>query len=261
MNEVAKTVGIMAPPMKPWTSRHTIISLIEVDSPHIRLAAVKPAAETEKRIRVPKRARQKARERDHHHFGDEIGGLHPGNLVAAGGEPGLDLGQRGGDDLDVEDRHEHAEDHGEEGDETARLDPVGARRRGGEQPFRWLLDLPTAMGPRFQPCRRSVATLSVHSRASGNQGPLADLSVALGPRFRGDERWVDDAIPQDPNMLYLTRRGSRRCRRSSRCRVRRDGAGLGVDADDDRHAGAQQRPAPPPRPAPRCAPAGAARSW
>src|SRR5262249_36527461 len=33
--------------------RHTIISLIEVDSPHIRLAAVKPAADMEKRIRVP----------------------------------------------------------------------------------------------------------------------------------------------------------------------------------------------------------------
>ena len=79
----------------------------------------------------PERARQKARERDHHHFGDEVGGLHPGNLVAAGGEAGLDLGERGGDDLDVEDRHEHAEDHGEEGDETARLDPIGAGRRSG----------------------------------------------------------------------------------------------------------------------------------
>src|SRR5262245_8439337 len=54
MNEVANTVGIMAPPMKPWITRQTIISLIEVDSPHIRLAAVKPAAEMEKRIRVPK---------------------------------------------------------------------------------------------------------------------------------------------------------------------------------------------------------------
>ena len=53
MNEVAKTVGIMAPPIKPWMSRHAIISLIEVDSPHIRLAAVKPAAEMAKRIRVP----------------------------------------------------------------------------------------------------------------------------------------------------------------------------------------------------------------
>ena len=43
----------MPPPMKPWMARQTIISLIEVDSPHIRLAAVKPAAEMANRMRVP----------------------------------------------------------------------------------------------------------------------------------------------------------------------------------------------------------------
>src|SRR5258706_14617640 len=61
MNEVAKTVGIMAPPMNPWMSRHAIISLIEVDSPHIRLAAVNPAARVEKRIQAPIAAVRKAR--------------------------------------------------------------------------------------------------------------------------------------------------------------------------------------------------------
>src|SRR5258706_14305920 len=85
MNDVANTVGIMAPPMKPCTNRQTIISLIDVDNPHIRLATVKPAAETEKRIRVPN-AREESRKRDHHHFGDQIGGLHPGDFVAAGGK-------------------------------------------------------------------------------------------------------------------------------------------------------------------------------
>ena len=43
----------MPPPMKPWIARHTIISLIEVESPHIRLAAVKPAADAANKVRVP----------------------------------------------------------------------------------------------------------------------------------------------------------------------------------------------------------------
>ena len=50
---VANAVGIMPPPMKPWMARHTMISLIEVDSPHMTLAAVKPAAEIANRARVP----------------------------------------------------------------------------------------------------------------------------------------------------------------------------------------------------------------
>src|SRR6187401_2253898 len=45
VNAVANTVGIMPPPMKPCTACQKIISLIEDESPHIRLAAVKPAAE------------------------------------------------------------------------------------------------------------------------------------------------------------------------------------------------------------------------
>ena len=53
VNAVANTVGIMPPPMKPCTARQKIISLIEEESPHIRLAAVKPAAEAANRMRVP----------------------------------------------------------------------------------------------------------------------------------------------------------------------------------------------------------------
>ena len=48
----AKTVGIMPPPMKPWSARQTIISLMEDEVAHIRLMAVKPAAETENIHRV-----------------------------------------------------------------------------------------------------------------------------------------------------------------------------------------------------------------
>ena len=41
---MAKTVGIMPPPMKPWIARHTIISSILDDVPHIRLVSVKSPA-------------------------------------------------------------------------------------------------------------------------------------------------------------------------------------------------------------------------
>ena len=43
----------MPPPMKPWMARHTIISLMLVERPHIRLAAVNPPAEMANSSRVP----------------------------------------------------------------------------------------------------------------------------------------------------------------------------------------------------------------
>src|SRR5215472_13093201 len=43
----------MPPPMKPWIARHTIISLIEPESPYMKLAAVKPAADSANKARVP----------------------------------------------------------------------------------------------------------------------------------------------------------------------------------------------------------------
>ena len=137
MNAVAKTVGIM---------RAADEALHHPPDDHLVDRGRQPAHQArggeagggdgEENSR-PERPRQKSRQRDHHHFGDEIGGLHPGYLVAARRETSLDLRQRGGDDLDVQDRHEHAEDHGEEGDETARLDAIGGGRRrsaaGGSQ--------------------------------------------------------------------------------------------------------------------------------
>ena len=53
MKAVAKTVGIMPPPIKPWIARHTIISPMLDDMPHIRLAKVKPPAEIANTHRVP----------------------------------------------------------------------------------------------------------------------------------------------------------------------------------------------------------------
>ena len=56
---------------------------------------------------------QPAGQRDGDDLGDEIGGLDPAQAIEWNGEPGLDVGKRAGDDLDVENRHEHAEAHGE----------------------------------------------------------------------------------------------------------------------------------------------------
>ena len=50
----ANTVGIMPPPMKPCSARQTIISSIEVAWAHMKLIAVKPAAEIVKTSRVEK---------------------------------------------------------------------------------------------------------------------------------------------------------------------------------------------------------------
>ena len=43
----------MPPPIKPWIARQTIISLMDVDKPHITLASVKPAADVANTMRVP----------------------------------------------------------------------------------------------------------------------------------------------------------------------------------------------------------------
>src|SRR5207244_2291735 len=56
-------------------------------------------------------ARQPAGQRDHDDLGDQVGGLHPGDLVLRRRQPAADLLQRGGDDLDVEQRHKAAKAH------------------------------------------------------------------------------------------------------------------------------------------------------
>jgi hypothetical protein len=61
-----------------------------------------------------KKTRESGGEGDRDDLGDEIGGLHPAQEVERNAEGRLYVRQRAGDDLDVEDRHEHAEAHGEE---------------------------------------------------------------------------------------------------------------------------------------------------
>ncbi len=52
VNAAAKTDGIMPPPRKPCSARQTIISLIEPAVAHMKLAAVKPAADRVNSTRV-----------------------------------------------------------------------------------------------------------------------------------------------------------------------------------------------------------------
>jgi hypothetical protein len=52
VNAEAKTVGIMPPPMKPWSARQRIISSIELACAHMKLMSVKPPAEMVKMTRV-----------------------------------------------------------------------------------------------------------------------------------------------------------------------------------------------------------------
>ena len=49
---MANTVGIIAPPTKPWTARAAIMAPKLVAKAQARLASVKPAAERAKRTRV-----------------------------------------------------------------------------------------------------------------------------------------------------------------------------------------------------------------
>ncbi len=61
-------------------------------------------------------AREACRQRNRNDLGHEIGGLDPAQPIQGNAEGRLNIRQRAGDDLDVEDRHEHAEAHGEKAD-------------------------------------------------------------------------------------------------------------------------------------------------
>ena len=77
--------------------------------------------------------RQPAGQRDHDDLGDQIAGLHPGDLVGAGRQPAADVGQRGGDDLDVQQRDEEADAHAGEGEDlVARRELAGRGGRRGQ---------------------------------------------------------------------------------------------------------------------------------
>src|SRR4029077_3242770 len=63
--------------------------------------------------------REPARQRDHHDLRDQIGGLHPADLVLGRGEAAADVLERGGGDLGVQPRHQHPHAHYHEGQQAA----------------------------------------------------------------------------------------------------------------------------------------------
>ena len=92
---VANTVGIIAPPMKPCAARNTTISpRLEAPAQAQREQREAERAGDEQHARG-QQARQPAGQRDHDDLGDQVAGLHPGRLVRAGGQAGLDVGDRG----------------------------------------------------------------------------------------------------------------------------------------------------------------------
>ncbi len=79
------------------------------------------------------RAREKAGKRNRDHFRHQIRGLHPGDFVGRGGKSGLDLRKRCRNHLDVQERHEHAEAHGDEGNDACRIDALAGGRSRRER--------------------------------------------------------------------------------------------------------------------------------
>src|SRR5258706_6409 len=58
---------------------------------------------------------QPARKGNHGDFGDQIGGLHPTDLVLGGGQSAADVLQGRGNNLDVQQGHEHSHAHDHKG--------------------------------------------------------------------------------------------------------------------------------------------------
>ncbi len=76
-----------------------------------------------------------ARQRNDDDFGDQVTGLHPGGFVGTGRESATNVTQRRRDDLDVQQRNEHADAHAGEGEDLGRrrhVRRIERLRRGGE---------------------------------------------------------------------------------------------------------------------------------
>ena len=176
---------------KPWIARHRIIcSIEEAEAAH--QAGEREAGGRDREQHAACRARA---------TGSRTAGSRsprrsdrrsaPRRSRRRGRQAGLDFGQRRRDDLDVQDRHEHAEHHDQEREQPARRD---ARRSGAA-------GRPSCGRRRCAVSARSVAAV------------MASL----------------------PSGLLRARHGA--CavgRLSGRCAGARR---LGIDGDDDRHAG------------------------
>ena len=128
-NTAENTVGISMPPLKPCSTRQAISTLSDP------LAAQPTDARDEDRQRDHEQpahaehAGQQSGQRNGDDLGDQVRGLDPAHLVGADIERGADVGQRGRDHLDVEDRHEHAEAHGAEAEPDPDRNRLSAKLR------------------------------------------------------------------------------------------------------------------------------------
>ena len=189
----------MPPPMKPCSARQND------HLAHRRRQPAHQAREGEARGGAgehdarAERARQKAGQRNGDHFGHQIRGLHPGDLVARCGKAGLDFRQRRRHHLDVEERHEHAEAHRQEGEEAqpgrrARRSSGREAGRAGRSRLLWRwswLDASTRISERQRAAFCVAAALSAtrgrfgvhahdHRHAGAEQSLARDVEPARG---------------------------------------------------------------------------------
>ncbi len=113
-NTAENTVGISTPPLKPWSTRQAISTGSESLAAQPIDVATKMESAIDEQPAHAEHARQESGKRNGDDLRDQIGGLDPAHLVDVDVERAADVGQRGRDHLDIEDRHEHAEAHGAE---------------------------------------------------------------------------------------------------------------------------------------------------
>src|SRR5260370_16001400 len=100
------------------------------------------------------------------------------------------MGKRRRDDLDVQDRHEHAEDHDEKRNQPARRDALGQRRRGGHHgrwggggispdllPSGWTHEPGAARFAKY--CGWTIPGASTSASLAASLAPLLVATVAL----------------------------------------------------------------------------------
>ena len=104
----------MDAPKSPCSARNTIMLSMFHASPHSRLVSGETGGGCSEQPPRRENPRQPAGKRNHDDFGNQIRRLHPTDLILRGGQSPADVLQRRGNDLDVQQRHEHADAHDHE---------------------------------------------------------------------------------------------------------------------------------------------------
>ena len=112
----ANTAGMSVPPEKPWTIRQAIKRVEAAARRTTDRGKRKGEDGAHEEPPHAQDAHEKAGQRDRDHFGDQIGGLNPAHRFGSDADRVLDRGERRRHDLDVQDRHEHADAHRAEAD-------------------------------------------------------------------------------------------------------------------------------------------------